>query len=66
MQDTLDDESVVTDRMENQIAAMDGDPDACAVLLAQRIGLRLIGNPGAMGPQFRHEGQGAPGGCPRR
>eukprot|EP01035_Chromulina_nebulosa_P005167 gene5168-7016_t len=61
MQDALDDESVIADRMENQIAAVDGDPDAHAVLLAQRIGFRLIGDAGAMGPQFRDEGQGAPG-----
>ena len=61
VQDAFDDKGIVTDRMKNQIAAVDGDPNARSVFLAQRIGFRLIGDPGAMGPQFRHEGQGPPG-----
>ena len=44
MDDALDHKRALTDRMEDQVAAVDRDADACTIFLAQPISLRLAGD----------------------
>ncbi len=61
MQDALYDEGFLAHRMKDQVAAVNGEPNARSVFLTQWIGFRLTSDHGAMGAQFCHERQCSPG-----